>query len=65
MPFSSPALAAPPTPTPPEEIAEAIERIVPSTGCPSKTVSGLPVTARRSSPSPATSFMKKALRPTA
>jgi signal transduction histidine kinase len=34
MPFSSPALAAPPTPTPPEEIAEAIERIVPLHGLP-------------------------------
>jgi signal transduction histidine kinase len=34
MPFSSPALIAPPTPTAPEVIAEAIERIVPLHGLP-------------------------------
>jgi hypothetical protein len=59
----SPAVTSPATPTPVEEIAEAVDHIGPLHGLPSKIASGWPARARRSLPTQATCSSKRALRP--
>jgi len=59
----SPSVAAPPHPTPPETIAEALDHIGPLHGMPFEIASGSRVTATSASPTPATSYLKRAHPP--